>query len=123
MPTFGEEMKALASELTEEFSAELGKSLFIKLLSDTYDPVTGDSVKNTSQESVYMVFEEIENNEEHDASYLRAHMQCTVAGQDISVVPARDDTVVTPEGTYHRVVNVKFDQYRAAYVMHIERHA
>lgn len=121
MTTFGQDMAQLAQELTLEFSEETGISYLIHYTGNVYDPVTGTHVPTTVQETAYMVFEDIESDEVQDISYLAKHRQCTIAGDDLTVAPVRDDIIVTPDAVNHRIVDVKTDQYTAAYILHIER--
>ena len=119
--TFGEEMADLAQELTEEFSSEIGLSTLKHLTGNTYNPDTGAYTPTYSTQTAYMVFEDIQAEEVQNASYLAEHEQCTVAGDDLTVAPVKDDLIVKQDTTSHRVVHVKRDQYAAAYILHIER--
>ena len=119
--TFGEEMADLAQELTEEFSAEIGLSTLKHLTGSAYNTDTGTYAPTYSTQSAYMVFDGIQAEEVQNVAYRAEHEQCTVAGDDLTVAPVRDDLIVKPDATSHRVVHVITDQYAAAYVLHIER--
>jgi len=121
MATFGEEMADLAQDLTEEFSAEIGLSTIRRQTGTAYDPDTGVHTPTYSNSTAYMVFEDIQSEEVQNMAYMNEHEQCTVAGDDLTFVPKKDDLIVKPDTTPHRVVHVGTDQFGAAYVMHIER--
>lgn len=123
MSTFGEDMRELASELTEEFSEEIGESTLLHLISNTYNAELGENVRETSPETAYITFTGIKESEVSDISFRKEHEKAIVAGDSLLVAPAIDDYVVKPEGTEHRVVAVKKDQYKAAYIMYIEKNA
>ncbi len=120
MPTFGEEMRRLASELTEDFSEEIGKSSIHHITGRDYDTEEGKNTNTFLIESTYIVFEDINSNEVNDISYTDTHMKATIAGDEITFIPAIDDIVETPEKTYHRVDRVIKDQYNAAHILYVE---
>ncbi len=121
MTTFGQEMRELAQEMTEEFSEELGMSTLRRKTGQTYDPDLGTNTPTYTEYTAYMVFTNIETEEVQNADYLKEHEKCVVAGDDLGLKPQRDDLVVKPDATSHRVVYVGTDQFSAAYIIHIEK--
>ncbi len=119
--SFGQEMRELATELTEEFSEEIGMSTIYHVSDRAYDTATGESDDTYDKHQAYMVFEDIKENEVENIAYRDAHMKTTVAGDDIPIVPVVNDLVETPEATLHRIERVLNDQYGAAYILYVER--
>ncbi len=119
--SFAEEMQELAVELTTEFSEDIGDSTLHILTGKTRDTETGIHVKTWSTEVAPMVYSDISEKEVADGSYRIAHMKCTVAGNNLLSEPKQDYLIEMPDGTVHRIVDVKWDQYKAAYTMFVER--
>ena len=123
MTTFGQEMRELAVELTEEFSEDIGESTIIHNTGSVYDTDTGENVTTTEQESMAVTFTAIKASEVADISFRLEHEKAIVAGDNVTFVPAIDDNVLKPGGTTHRIAKVRKDMYSAAYVMYIEKNA
>lgn len=119
--TFGSSMRSLASELTQNFSGELGLSTIKHLVGNAYDSVTGDSTLTYQDEQAYVVFSDIKSAGVADESYLKDHMQCVVAGDSLTFTPTTNDLIVSTDGKSHRVVDVLSDQYGAAHIMYVEK--
>lgn len=123
MTTFGQEMRELAVELTEEFAEEIGESTIIHITGSAYDTELGENVNTTVQNTALVTFTKIKASEVSDVSFRKEHEKAIVAGDNVTFVPAIDDTVVKPAGTQHRVVRVGKDMYNAAYILYIEKNA
>ncbi len=121
MTTFGQEMRELAQDLTEEFSEELGMSELHHIIGTDYDTETGEHTVQYSKHQAYAAFEDIDIREVSDESYVNDHRKCTIAGDDISITPIMNDLVVDTDGELHRIDKVTTDQYKAAYIIHFER--
>ncbi len=121
--TFGSEIREVAQELTEEFSEELGMSTLVYVDSQTYDTETGSSSETTTSKAAYMTFTKIESAEVSDESFIKKHQKVIVAGDDLDSAPSSGDRVIKFSGSEHRIVSVNVDQYKAAYIMYIEKKA
>lgn len=125
--SFGSEMRDLASELTEEFAGELGLATLHHLTGETYDAETGINSPTWTQHEVNAPVEKIKlgtfsSTGFGSPDYFKDHRQVTIAGSDISIVPATGD-IFQPPGSQvgHEVVFVDHDMYEAAFVLHVQR--
>ena len=119
--SFADDMRELASDLTEEFSEDIGKSIFKHLVIDIYDTDQGKVSKEYEEYPVNAVYEKIKASGVIDAAYISEHTQCTIAGSEIDVVPSVKDLIVFPDGTTHKIISRDFDQFKAAFILHVEK--
>ena len=121
MSEFGDDMRGLAVELTEFFSEELGELEIKHVIGQTHDTSTGTTVTTYSTETAYITFTEIEAKDISDQSMIATHMKAVVAGDNITFEPSNGDLVQFKDLTYHKVEEVKLDQFDAAYMMIVEK--
>ena len=127
-----QEFKDLAVELTQEFAGdEIGDSTLYHLATEPYNTETGVVAKTWTEHVAPMTFEKIADGSAVSKigtyvgtpfEYASSHRTVTVAGDNLSIVPAMGD-IIQPPGSLvgHEVVFVDGDMYQAAYVLHVMR--
>ena len=114
MTTLNDKFREAAQKTVRKFS--IGDYIVEAGVEKVYDTDTGSYTVTSSQVTVPMAKVDIHDSDTSNAAYPSGSFVLVAAGLDLgSVDPSIGDKITTPDGEVVRIVDKKFDQYKAKY--------